>query len=198
MGRDISSHEAVLVGLLGIVPLFRNRSLAAAFAQYCLAHETDTLHDLLDGDTVKVRTLWDYTNADTVIERGAVRDRLSGVQSGRDLHRLLGEVTYACQDGNVGKYGHTYINKEEKLVRLWNLYIKSWNYALDGDMPEIESIQTFGSGRNCDWAVREFGHPFLAFSSSQTFEYVLTDKGRAMQEALGKAIGITTWTTVSE
>lgn len=156
----------------------------------------DLLHRLLGGDTITVKTIWE--DPEKIVDRGAVHDRLSAIQSGRDLHRVLGELTYACQDGEVGKYGNAYIKDEEGIVELWNLYILCWRHFIGEDIPLVESVETFGSGRNCDWAVSEFGHPYLAFSVDKTFKYVLTDKGRAMQKALGTDIEITTWTYVSE
>jgi len=198
MGRDISSHEAVLLSLDDVKPLFRNSLLAITFSQYCLSKQMDLIRQLLRGDTIEVTTVWDEDHSRSVIDRGLVSDRLGGVRSGPDLHRLLGELTYASQCGEVGKYGNTYLHDDEALVWIWNLYITAWNHFVGGKIPTLESIETFGSGRNCNWAVEEFGHPYLAFSVADTFENVLTDKGRAMQQAFGMDISITSWTSVIE
>ena len=195
MGRDISSQTAVLLSLEEALPLFQNAELATKFAEYCLRNQMKLLRRLLGGKFIKVKKVWE--NAEEVIERGVIDDRLKQIRTGRDLHRLLGELTYACQDGEVGKYGDTYIENQDQLVEVWNLYIKAWKHCAGIDMPEVASVETFGSARNCNWAVSEFGHPYLAFSVEETFEYVLTDKGRAMQRALGTEITATTWTDVS-
>lgn len=196
VGRDISSQTAALLSLEEASPLFRNAELATAFAQYCLNTQMNLLRGLLGGDSISVKKVWEDDG--DVVDRGIIGDRLRKVRSGQDLHRLLGELTYACQEGEVGKYGHTCIKSLDGLVRLWNLYIKAWKHYAGVDMPDLASVETFGSGRNCGWAVSEFGHPYLAFSAEDTFKYVLTEKGRALQKALGKEITAITWTSVSE
>lgn len=199
MGRDVSSDSAVLVTTEEMRPFFMSRKLASAFAGYLVEEKMDLLSQLGHDGRLIVRRVWDWEKGGKEEEdRGEVCERAKSVQSGDDLFQFLEDLTYSDQDGDVGKYSETYMNNEDVLVDVWNLYLHAWCHFSKKRLPRISGIKTFGSGRNCGFAVGIFGHPYIAFSAEESFENSLTNAGEHLEKALGTGISLTTWTSVSE
>jgi len=198
MGRDIDANSAVLVPPSDLKPLFRSHKLAIAFARKVIHSRLDELQSICENGQLLVQRVWDEEHPNAVDDRGNLLDRLKSIRTGGELFEFLVDCLYADQGGEVGKYGATYFGNDEVLLALWNNYIACFNYCAGTSFPFIERVETFGSRRNCGWAVSEFGHPYLAFSEGDIFERRLTHLGSTLRSCIGVDPKVTNWSSVSE
>ncbi len=196
MGTDVSIYTAVLVSPLDTLPLFSSRSLAVAFARFCLSRYEGSdclISPLTESDRILVSRVW---SDDEVEDRGSARERLASIKSGKALHTLFVDLTFATQGGTVGKYDRTWIGRDDLLVELWNQYLKVFQHFAQVELPLVSGVETFGNSRLSGWA-GDLGHPFLSFAVEEVLTFNPTEKGKKLQESLGFELSPSSWATVS-
>lgn len=198
MGQDVGHDSGVLLEPSALAPLFRSDKLAVQFAAKLRRFRTSDLDSVSSNGKLILKILWEGSeDSEATEDRGTVDERLAQIRSGAELLRFMIDLLYANQDGEVGRYGETYIRNDEILVDLWNLYLTSYGHCAKTNLPAISEVTTFGSGRNCDWVVDRFGHPYLVFSGDDVFETVLTQPGKVLQDILETELHLSDWTWVS-
>jgi hypothetical protein len=197
MGTDVSIYTAVLVSPLDTLPLFSSRSLAVAFAKFCLNRYEGSdclISPLTENDRILVSSVWSDDDG-KVEDRGSARERLASIKSGKALHALFVDLTFAAQRGEVGNCDGTWIENDGLLIDLWNQYLKVLQHFSKAELPLVTGVETFGNSLS-GWE-GNFGHPYLTFSVHEVLTYRPTEKGKRLEESLGFELSPKSWANVS-
>jgi hypothetical protein len=94
-------------------------------------------------------------------------------------------------DGEVAKYGECYVTKSEYVEGLFDKILDVSGH----DLPYIQEVTAWGSGRNNGWEVPK-GVACVVFDSDSCFERKLSDQGKAVKKIFGHC-DETEWTEMS-
>ena len=96
--------------------------------------------------------------------------------------------------GEVAKYGECWVQNSEYVEDLFTRILDAREWSGD-DLPYIQEVTAWGSGRNNGWDVPK-GVACVVFDSDSCFERTLSDQGKAVKKAFGHC-DETEWTTIS-
>jgi hypothetical protein len=96
-------------------------------------------------------------------------------------------------DGEPSKYGNCYVEDSEYVEDLFRKILCACPEA--DDLPYIQEVTAWGSGRNNGWDVPK-GVACVVFDSESCFERSLSDQGKALKKVLGHC-DETEWTEMS-
>ena len=95
--------------------------------------------------------------------------------------------------GEVSKYGDCWVKNDEYVQDLFNRILDACPNA--NDLPLIESVTAWGSGRNNGWEVPK-GVACVVFDSESCYERTLSEQGKAVKKMFGHC-DETEWTEMS-
>jgi hypothetical protein len=96
-------------------------------------------------------------------------------------------------EGEVSKYGNCYVTNSEYIEDLFTKILDACPEA--EDLPYIQEVTAWGSGRNNGWDVPK-GVACVIFDSESCFERTLSDQGKAVKKLFGHC-DETEWTEMS-
>jgi len=96
--------------------------------------------------------------------------------------------------GEVAKYGDCWVENSEYVEALFSCILNAREWSAD-NLPYIQQVTAWGSGRNNGWDVPK-GVACVVFDSDSCFERTLSDQGKAVKKAFGHC-DETEWTSVS-
>jgi len=120
---------------------------------------------------------------------------LCGLKSSMKLSEIREIIaSVVTVKGEPSKYGSCYVNDSQEVQDLFDRIIDA---CLDGqlELPHIQEVTAWGSGRMDGWAVPK-GVACVVFDSESCFERKLSDQGKAVKKLFGHC-DETEWTTVS-
>ena len=94
-------------------------------------------------------------------------------------------------EGEVSKYGECYVTDSEYIEDLFTKILG----VVEADLPYIQEVTAWGSGRNNGWDVPK-GVACVVFDSESCFERTLSDQGKAVKKLFGHC-DETEWTEMS-
>jgi len=95
--------------------------------------------------------------------------------------------------GEVAKYGDCWVENSEFVQELFEQILEVCPDA--DDLPHIQEVTAWGSGRNNGWEVPK-GVACVVFDSDSCYERTLSDQGKAVKKLLGHC-DETEWTEMS-
>ncbi|MHA2092803.1 MAG: hypothetical protein ACW98K_18310 [Candidatus Kariarchaeaceae archaeon] len=98
-------------------------------------------------------------------------------------------------EGEVSKYGQCYVTDSEYIEDLFTKILGVSRDIYGVDLPYIQEVTAWGSGRNNGWDVPK-GVACVVFDSESCFERTLSDQGKALKKFLGHC-NETEWTEMS-
>ena len=107
-----------------------------------------------------------------------------------DLRKVLCDLVEVS--GEVAKYDTSiHVKYSDEIWQLWNWILDS----IDDELPDLISVEAFGSGRYNGWDV-PLGVACFMFSDEECFERVLTEEGKKLKKLVGY-VETSTWTEIS-
>ena len=119
---------------------------------------------------------------------------LGGLKSSMKLSEIREIIASTIKvGGEVAKYGDCWVENSEYVEDLFNRILDACPNA--DDLPHIQEVTAWGSGRNNGWDVPK-GVACVVFDSESCFERTLSDQGKAVKKMFGHC-DETEWTQMS-
>jgi len=117
---------------------------------------------------------------------------LGGLKSSMKLSEIREIIASVVEvGGQVAKYGECYVTNSEYIEDLFEKIVDVSGF----DLPYIQEVTAWGSGRNNGWEVPK-GVACVVFDSESCFERTLSDQGKAVKKLFGHC-DETEWTEMS-
>ena len=117
---------------------------------------------------------------------------LGGLKSSMKLSEIREIIASVVEvGGQVAKYGECYVTNSEYIEDLFEKIVDVSGF----DLPCIQEVTAWGSGRNNGWEVPK-GVACVVFDSESCFERTLSDQGKAVKKLFGHC-DETEWTEMS-
>jgi hypothetical protein len=107
----------------------------------------------------------------------------------KEIRKIIESVVVV--EGEVSKYGECHVENSEYVESLFSQILE----ASGLDLPDIEEVTAWGSGRYNGWEVPT-GVACVVFDSSRCFVKTLSEEGKALKKLLGHC-DETEWTEMS-
>lgn len=181
MGTDIYSSRGVIVEVDDFLKVINGKSKSDV-VEVCLGFHQDLI-ELQNSSFQPWRTSIEL----------AFRP-LSGLKKSMKLSEIREIVaSVVTVGGEVAKYGDCWVEHSEDVQDLFTKILDVCPHA--NDVPYIQEVTAWGSGRNNGWDV-PFGVACVVFDSESCYERTLSNQGRAVEKTFGHCKE-TEWTTVS-
>ncbi len=119
---------------------------------------------------------------------------LGGLKSSMKLSEIREIIDSTIKvGGEVAKYGDCWVENSEYVEDLFIRILDACPNA--DDLPHIQEVTAWGSGRNNGWDVPK-GVACVVFDSESCFERTLSDQGKAVKKMFGHC-DETEWTQMS-
>jgi len=119
---------------------------------------------------------------------------LSGLKKTMKLSEIREIIASVVEvGGEVAKYGDCWVENSEYVQDLFTRILDACPDA--NDLPYIQEVTAWGSGRNNGWEVPK-GVACVVFDSDSCYERTLSDQGKAVKKLLGHC-DETEWTEMS-
>jgi hypothetical protein len=108
---------------------------------------------------------------------------LSTLQKGMKIQEIKEIIASVVEvGGEVAKYGDCWVEDSEYVESLFNKILDVCPHA--EDLPIIQEVTAWGSGRNNGWEVPK-GVACVVFDSEYCFERSMSNQGKALKKVLG-------------
>lgn len=183
MGTDIYSSRGIILEIDDFLKIVNGKNKSDVVT-VCLSFHQDLVVDARQ-------------NPDDDWRQNLVRSfkALGGLKSKMKLSEIREIIASSIEvGGEVAKYGDCWVENSEYAHDLFDRIIDA---CLDGqlELPHIQEVTAWGSGRNNGWDVPK-GVACVVFDSESCFERTLSEQGKAVKKLFGHC-DETEWTTVS-
>lgn len=180
MGTDIYSSKGIICSVeefLGVV----NRKNKGYVVDVCHAFYQDLAAEAEQNPNNE----WRKTLAEDF-------KPLAGLKKSMPINTIRGIID-SCVGvrGEVSKYGECYVENSEYVESLFSQILEASGF----DLPYIQEVTAWGSGRYNGWEVPT-GVACVVFNSSECFVKTLSEEGEALKKLLGHC-DETEWTEIS-
>lgn len=184
MGVDVYSESGVLATTEDMVSFITGKNKKDVI-QICqefyndLKHESDQTPDCKWG-----------------VERYQFFEALNAIQAKtiNDLREVVSSVIQV--NGKPGKYDlDTQVLHSEDLLHLFSQIVNSYEKSHDKALPELISVDAWGSARYNGWEV-PLGIACFVFDKSVCYEQQLSESGKLLKKVIGHC-DVTEWTVYS-
>ena len=182
MGLDVYSGRGVIFTVDEFLRVINGKSKSDVVA-VCLSFHQDLVVDARqhpDDD-------WRQNLAESFKSLGSLKKSMK-LDEIREIIASTVEV-----GGQVAKYGDCWVENSEYIENLFTGILDVCPHA--DDLPYIQEITAWGSGRNNGWEVPK-GVACVVFDSESCYERTLSDQGKAVKKLLGHC-DETEWTEMS-
>lgn len=182
MGMDIYSSRGIVLTADEFLKVVNGKSKANA-VDVCLSFHQDLVVDASQNPDEE----WKQNLA-------ASFKPLSGLKKTMKLSEIREIIASVVEvGGEVSKYGECYVHDSEYVQDLFVRILDACPHA--DDLPYIQEVTAWGSGRNNGWDVPK-GVACVVLDSESCFERKLSDQGKAVEKLFGHC-DETEWTEMS-
>ena len=182
MGLDVYSGRGVIFTVDEFLRVINGKSKSDVVA-VCLSFHQDLVVDARqhpDDD-------WRQNLAESFKSLGSLKKSMK-LDEIREIIASVVEV-----GGEVAKYGDCWVENSEYVQELFEQILEVCPES--EDIPHIQEVTAWGSGRNNGWEVPK-GVACVVFDSESCYERTLSDQGKAVKKLLGHC-NETEWTEMS-
>lgn len=182
MGMDIYSGRGIIFTADEFLRVINGKSKSGVVAA-CLTFHQDLVVDARQNPDDE----WKNKLAESFKPLGGLKTSMK-LDEIREIIASVVEV-----GGEVSKYGDCWVENAEYIEDLFTRILDACPDA--GDLPYIQEVTAWGSGRNNGWEVPK-GVACVVFDSESCYERTLSDQGKAVKKLLGHC-DETEWTEMS-
>lgn len=182
MGMDIYSSRGVIFTTNEFLRVINGKSKSDV-VDSCLTFHQDLVVDARQNPDDE----WKNKLAESFKPLGGLKTSMK-LDEIREIIASVVEV-----GGEVSKYGDCWVENAEYVEGLFNHVLCACGHA--SDLPCIQEVTAWGSGRNNGWDVPK-GVACVVFDSDSCYERTLSEQGKAVKKLLGHC-DETEWTEMS-
>ena len=182
MGLDVYSGKGVVFTTDEFLRVINGKSKANVVAT-CVAYSEKLKKDAQENPD-------DYWRTELSASFKALRTLKSSMKLSEIREIIASTVEVG---GEVAKYGDCWVENSEYVQDLFTHILDVCPHA--NDLPYIQEVTAWGSGRNNGWEVPK-GVACVVFDSDSCYERTLSDQGKAVKKLLGHC-DETEWTEMS-
>jgi hypothetical protein len=182
MGMDIYSGKGIIFTADEFLRVINGKSKSCVVAACLTFHQ-----DLVVGARQNPDDEWKNKLAESFKPLGGLKTSMK-LDEIREIIASVVEV-----GGEVSKYGDCWVENAEDVESLFTCILDACPHA--NDLPYIQEVTAWGSGRNNGWDVPK-GVACVVFDSESCYERTLSDQGKAVKKLLGHC-DETEWTEMS-
>ena len=186
MGTDVYSGRGVIFTTEEFLKVINGKNKADVVA-VCVAYSQELKKDAQESLKQNPDEYWKT-------ELSASFKALRTLKSSMKLSEIREIIASTIKvGGEVAKYGDCWVENSEYVEDLFIRILDACPNA--DDLPHIQEVTAWGSGRNNGWDVPK-GVACVVFGSESCFERTLSDQGRAVKKLFGHC-DETEWTEMS-